>query len=247
MAWTRDDWNNIIQQVNEVLQNPPADTDCEAQPTLDEVSTGHLWSKDDIREVQDALKETCDDISFDTIPDLWKQSIIDEINTAIGQAWCNCEPEEDECTPTLAHSEDGMEIVLYDNGPPKVVSDCIGTNTPDILLKDLVNGVTFGIDQVFSRIWRVFRRNIRNDGGTSLVSLATGVLNCHGVASYLGTATVSTAAGIGVGCFDCSSEGCATALADAASHLGDPEIFYNQYVLVIDSTGAVCARPGDCP
>src|SRR5690242_2693726 len=104
MAFKRSEWNDLIDAVNEVLQNPPGETDCNPLPALEHVGPGTIWRKSHIKQVQDALKATCDSISFNTIPDLWKQSIVDEINTAIGQAWCNCEPEDDDCTPELAHS-----------------------------------------------------------------------------------------------------------------------------------------------
>ena len=91
-VWTREDWNQLIRDVNAVLQNPPADTDCSAIDAIDEVDAGHVWAKSDIREVQDKLKQTCTDISFDDIPDKWLQSIIDDINTAKGKAWCHCNP-----------------------------------------------------------------------------------------------------------------------------------------------------------
>ena len=91
-VWTRDDWNQLIRDVNSVLQNPPASTSCSPIDPLDEVDEGHVWTKSDIREVQDKLKQTCADISFDDIPDKWLQSIIDDINTAKSSAWCGCNP-----------------------------------------------------------------------------------------------------------------------------------------------------------
>jgi len=91
-VWTREDWNQLIRDVNDVLQHPPADTDCSAIEEIDEVDAGHVWAKSDIREVQDKLKQTCTDISFDDIPDKWLQSIIDDINDAKGKAWCHCNP-----------------------------------------------------------------------------------------------------------------------------------------------------------
>jgi len=97
-AFKRQDWNDLIAAVNDTLQNPPENTDCDPIGPIDEVDPDHIWTKSDVLEVQGALQQTCPDISFDDIPDLWKQSIIDEINDAIGQAWCNCEPNW-ECVP----------------------------------------------------------------------------------------------------------------------------------------------------
>ncbi len=86
-------WNALIDEVNDILQNPPEGTDCEKIDELEHVGPDHKWSKTDIQEVQDKLKETCDSIDFANIPDLWKTSIIDEIKDAMdNDAWCDCKP-----------------------------------------------------------------------------------------------------------------------------------------------------------
>jgi len=250
-AYKRTDWNDIIQQVNDVLQNPPPDTDCEPLPTLDEVGPNHRWSKADIQEVQDALKATCEDISFDTIPELWKQSIIDEINEAIEQAWCDCEPDDEpDCEQADIDAENGLEFALFNNGPPKVVSNCLGTDTPPIPLAPLIHGLTFGQPDIFNRVWRVVRRNHQNNGVVTQSSpLASGILSCQGVVTYTGSVELTTAAGINVTCSDCFSTGCEFALAEAALAVGtQPTVFYNTYHLIIDTAAAFCRASGDdCP
>jgi len=87
-VWKLTDWNDIIQQVNDLAQNP--DAGCDPIDPLEEVEAPHRWSKTDIQEVQDKLKEICEDNTFADTPDLWKQSIIDEINDAIDLGWCDC-------------------------------------------------------------------------------------------------------------------------------------------------------------
>lgn len=91
--WTREDWNEIIRRVNQLAENP--DPGCQPESTLEEVGPDHIWSKSDIRQVHDLLKRICGDNEFEDIPDLWKQSIIDEINEAIDRGWCDC------CEPIL--------------------------------------------------------------------------------------------------------------------------------------------------
>lgn len=91
-------WNGLIREVNEVLENPPPDTDCEPLPPIDEVEADHIWTIGDIEEVQDALKETCPDIEFPGELVYWSKTTLDEIDEAIDQAWCDCEPDEP-CTP----------------------------------------------------------------------------------------------------------------------------------------------------
>ena len=87
-AFTLDQWNEIIRQINDLAENPP--NGCESVDTLEEVEAPHKWSKDDIQQVQDKLTEICKDNNFSDIPDLWKQDTIDEINDAISQGWCDC-------------------------------------------------------------------------------------------------------------------------------------------------------------
>ena len=91
-VWTLDDWNDIIQQVNDLAQNPP--DGCDPLEPLEEVEAPHKWSADDIQQVQDKLKQVCHDNTFSDIPDLWKQDTIDEINDAIGQGWCECDCDD---------------------------------------------------------------------------------------------------------------------------------------------------------
>ncbi len=86
-VWTRAAWNQLIRDVNQVLQNPPRGISAIAP--IAEVAAGHRWSTADIQAVQNALKQTCSTITFDATAALWKQSIIDQLNTAKGKAWCS--------------------------------------------------------------------------------------------------------------------------------------------------------------
>jgi hypothetical protein len=87
-VWTLQDWNNIIQQVNDLAQNP--DPGCDPVSPLESVDPPHKWSKADIQQVQDKLKEICKDNTFSAELRLWAQNIIDEINDAIAKGWCGC-------------------------------------------------------------------------------------------------------------------------------------------------------------
>jgi len=93
MVYKREDWNDLLAAVNNVLENPPEETDCSDTviTPLPPVDENHRWSKSDIAAVHSKLLETnCDQISFSAIPDNWSQSIIDEINAALPLAWCDC-------------------------------------------------------------------------------------------------------------------------------------------------------------
>ena len=104
-VWTLNDWNNIIQQVNDLAQNP--EQGCDPVSPLESVDPPHKWSKADIQQVQDKLREICDENQFGDIPDKWKQSIIDEINDAIARGWCKecCEEPCDDAGEEIEQSE----------------------------------------------------------------------------------------------------------------------------------------------
>jgi hypothetical protein len=89
---TLDNWNQIIRQINNLAQNPPAG--CNGVATLQPVTAPHRWSKTDIQQVQQALQGICPSDTFASpIPDLWKQKTIDDINAAIANGWCNCQQQ----------------------------------------------------------------------------------------------------------------------------------------------------------
>jgi hypothetical protein len=56
MAFKRSEWNALIDEVNNVITNPPADTNCEPRPALEHVGPRTIWRKSHIQEVQDAIK-----------------------------------------------------------------------------------------------------------------------------------------------------------------------------------------------
>jgi hypothetical protein len=88
-VWTLDDWNDIIQRVNDLAQNP--DPGCDPVDPLEEVEAPHIWKVQDVEDVRDKLMEICDENEFEAELEYWKQDIIDEIEEAIDNGWCNCE------------------------------------------------------------------------------------------------------------------------------------------------------------
>lgn len=78
------DWNDLIDRINKALVNCP-------QTTLTPVTNPHRWSVADITNAQAVLKAACPTNTF-TTPEgpnyLWKQNIIDELNTAIALGCC---------------------------------------------------------------------------------------------------------------------------------------------------------------
>ena len=69
--WKITDWNEIIQRINTLAQNP--DEGCDPIAPLDEVADPHKWSKGDISAAQSKLLAICNENTFAATPDLWKQ------------------------------------------------------------------------------------------------------------------------------------------------------------------------------
>jgi len=134
-----EDWNSLIQDVNEILQGPPVGaSNCPPIDPIDEVTDPHLWSVNDVTEMRDKLKETCPDISFLEELVLWKQAIIDEINDQMDDAWCDCETEPDEedqmvCifshTAVNAAESEGKSTGVYSKDPCAI---CIGMDCHEV-------------------------------------------------------------------------------------------------------------------
>ncbi len=99
MVWKREDWNEIIRKVNELIDNGCSDTE-----TLEEVDEGHVWTVADIIDVRDKLTEICTASEPEFEADLvkWKRDTIDEIETAIDE--CEC------CNQEALDEENGTEI-----------------------------------------------------------------------------------------------------------------------------------------
>lgn len=95
-------WNKVIQDVNELAQNP--DPGCDPVETLEEVGPDHIWKDEDVEKVRDKLKEICDENEFEAELDYWMRDIIQEISDAIDNGWCGCKK---------CQAED-EEIVLFD-------------------------------------------------------------------------------------------------------------------------------------
>ncbi len=100
-----DNWNGLIRAVNEVLQNPEGN--CDPVDTVPEVMAPHKWSKDDIELVRERLIETCDSISFSQPLRLWSRQVVDEIESAMNEAWCDCD-----CDPNRQMIWESLGVVL---------------------------------------------------------------------------------------------------------------------------------------
>ena len=90
MAWTLNDWNDILNRVNALATNPPEA--CSYIAPLPLATDPHIWSFADIRAAQNILKQICPDNEFvDPIRPYWSQATVDELNDAIENGWCACD------------------------------------------------------------------------------------------------------------------------------------------------------------
>jgi hypothetical protein len=88
--FTRNDWNSLLGQVNDKLENPPSGTDCQPIDPIPDVELEHIWAKSDIEEVRDKMIETCPDIAFSESLILWRADFLDEIEAQLEKMWCDC-------------------------------------------------------------------------------------------------------------------------------------------------------------
>ncbi len=89
-------WNAVIRKVNDERADPPSDTSCEALGSIDEVEEDHIWTKQDVEDLRDAIDEMC---AFSWSEDLtiWRDSIITEIEAALDRDWGGWGDEEECC------------------------------------------------------------------------------------------------------------------------------------------------------
>lgn len=99
---TLDAWNSLLGRINNLASWPPEGCDPVAELPL--VTAPHKWTVQDIAAAQDKLKEICSDSTF-TAPvpgspgGKWRKLYIDELEAAIDNGWCNCEPQLPCCIP----------------------------------------------------------------------------------------------------------------------------------------------------
>jgi hypothetical protein len=181
--FSRENWNKLIRDLNENLANAPGG--CEGISPLDEVDPEHIWTKQDVEEVRDKIKEMCEDNEFgEDLNKPWRKAIIDEIEEQMNH-WCDCRTG-----PFLIHTAipqlDGC------NFDPKGY----------ISLSSLINGLgvcNSGYDgdwTVTQHLWHYYT------GGVKQVSrVASGVIDCSGSIVYTGDTQIPEALWVDYFCY----------------------------------------------
>ncbi len=83
-------WNDLLTRINNLAASPPAG--CTALAALPLATAPHRWSAADITVARSKLSAICSTNVFNApSTGVWMKSVIDELNTAIGKGWCNCQ------------------------------------------------------------------------------------------------------------------------------------------------------------
>jgi hypothetical protein len=91
-------WNSLLERINGLATNPPEG--CDPVEELPPVEAPHKWSETDITAARDKLVEICSDNTFsEPSSGKWRKAIIDELDAAIDNGWCNCGEEQPCCVP----------------------------------------------------------------------------------------------------------------------------------------------------
>jgi hypothetical protein len=111
---TLDAWNGLLGRINSLASFPPEG--CDPVDELPLVSAPHKWSIEDITAAQNKLTEICSDNTFTAaMPGgKWRALYIDELDEAVDNGWCNCEPPIPCCIP---QGEGTIWIEPYSGSP----------------------------------------------------------------------------------------------------------------------------------
>jgi hypothetical protein len=125
---TREKWNNLLQAYNDIVE--AIAEECEPPEPLDLVNLNHVWTKSDVKNLQDRLIELCECnlqlTTFLNLPESWQTKIIEDIEFALSIGACiqgDSEPQEFEL------GEFGNCVSKQCNGDP-VTTECGGSGQP---------------------------------------------------------------------------------------------------------------------
>lgn len=187
-------WEELLDAVNDKLQNPP--DNCDPIDEIDTPEECHRWAKSDIREVHDKLNEMPGDcFDFEDIPDLWKKSIIDDIENQLDNSWCDCGCTDEDRDKERALT--GTEIilatlppVLFVNCPEFVSGENIRLSDPNIPSFDQSNvydicnlhGTQVAQSGFSNRFIKIKARFV---GQTEIIGQSIEPVDCEGIAHIL--------------------------------------------------------------
>ena len=106
-------WGDLLQRINDAFADPPEGCEDVRPDPLELPEDCHRWSADDINMVQEAMEQTCPDISFTRVEPCakWLNSYIDDIEAEIDNIYCDCEEDEDECILPCSNATNDIEEI----------------------------------------------------------------------------------------------------------------------------------------
>jgi hypothetical protein len=186
--FSRENWNKLIRDLNEVLTDG-APGGCEGIDPLEEVDPEHIWTKKDVEEVRDKIKEMCADNEFDADLDKpWHRSIIDEIEDQMNH-WCGCA-----VGPFLLHTAlPALGVCWFETN---------NTEGYYTTLASLIDGLQV-CNAGYDGIWTVTRRMDHYwTSGVQNQRISQGLIDCSGSVVYTGTYKFDTMLWKNYFCFD---------------------------------------------
>lgn len=248
MAFQRSEWNQLISEVNNVRASPPAETDCDPLPPISELAPNTIWRRSHIAQLRQALAETCASIGFGPVPNIWSATILTEIRSQIGKAWCDCDDEEDDGCPEGVDPtvENGLIFELFTQGL-EIFANCFGRRPAPTTIdpQSLVDGIQLqeGFDD---RAFAIVAEPVNPGqfGSPDSYSPAGGTVDCKGKLTVSrNTTPITDATGTVVFCANCDAD-CEQHIEELEAELNpatDPHIV--KYHIVIFATSARCCPP----
>jgi hypothetical protein len=200
-VWKRTDWNDIIDKINALISQCNDDV-----APLDYVPENHKWSVTDIIVARDTISAHCSNAEFNTELKKWKQEIIDELNTAMGDCDCGegkpCKPSGDIIicegtnngilinTPLIQCWEQNPVFCLTPTCPPSThcgTDQCLNC-TPPFILK---TGYKITESGCVGRVWELWKWDSRIEKD-QVIDL--GAIDCGGGMVINKTLTLDTSA-----------------------------------------------------
>lgn len=186
---TREAWNSLIQQYNDLVEAIPED--CNPPEPLELVDPAHIWRKSDVTEFQDRLRQlcACNDqlLTFADVPRLWQTRTIQDIEFAIFIGAC------------IQGDPDPVEIDLGSFGPclskqcgsEEPTTECVGSGAsmPVDLTSFLASNSQEPVkSDSITRTWKIVENRSASpicdpfvsDGVIENHTLFSGVVKCTG-------------------------------------------------------------------
>ena len=140
MAFTRDAWNALIDQVNALIT-----TNSLSAAQLVEVPKGHVWTKTDVTLIRNKLTEICtNNPTFAVTLNKWSQKLMTELSAAI--SGCACQKKKTVAYYLVTFTT----VITYSDFKPL---DGVNCDTPNVTPTDSSSSTTIKSDGTWLQLW----------------------------------------------------------------------------------------------